>query len=69
MRAFSVNEACERLRCSRANLYRRAAAGDIRLIKFGNRTLVAASEVARILSGGVASTGAAASTGTAREAA
>jgi excisionase family DNA binding protein len=46
--AWRVNDACPALGISRSHLYDLAAAGKIRLIKIGRRTVVPDDEVQRI---------------------
>jgi len=47
-RAYRINDACHVLSISRSNLYVLAAAGKIKLIKIGGRTLVPEAEIARL---------------------
>jgi len=51
--AWRVREFCENHRISRASLYKYAKLGKIRLVRFGGRTLIPASEAARIASEGL----------------
>lgn len=48
-RAYNVNDACHALGISRASLYKSAKAGKIRLVRIAGRTLVAVTEVNRLL--------------------
>ncbi len=48
-RAYRVNDACRILSISRSHLYDLASAGKVRLVRLGARTLVPASEIARLL--------------------
>ena len=45
---YAVTEALEYLRLSRARLYDKIAAGEIKVIKDGARTFVPGSEIARL---------------------
>lgn len=45
---YRINDACKLLSISRSHLYDLVAAGEVRLIKIGNRSLVPASEIARL---------------------
>ena len=45
---YAVEEATDYLRTSRARLYERIAAGEIKVIKDGRRTYVPGSEIARL---------------------
>jgi excisionase family DNA binding protein len=47
--ALSVNDTCKALSISRAHLYVLAAKGEIKLTRLGARTLVAMSEIRRLL--------------------
>ena len=44
----SVNDACVRLNCFRASLYKAISAGKIRTVKFGSRTIIHEEELQRI---------------------
>lgn len=48
-RAFVVSAACATLSIGRSSLYNMAKRGEIRLIRIAGRTLVPASEIARLL--------------------
>jgi excisionase family DNA binding protein len=50
--AHSVKQACHLLGISRSTLYLEAARGKLRLVKVAGRTLVPASEIARLIGGG-----------------
>ncbi len=50
--ALPVNEFCRKVSISRSLAYRLAAAGKLRLVKLGTRTVVPLAEVHRLLSGG-----------------
>ena len=51
--AFTIDDACELLGgISRNSVYRLSAAGKLRLVKVGGRTLVPRSEIQRLLDGG-----------------
>jgi excisionase family DNA binding protein len=45
---LSINEACARLRCGRTTLYKLIAAGLLRTVKIGSKTLVPLAEIERI---------------------
>lgn len=45
---YRINDACKLLSISRSHLYDLVAAGEVRLVKIGNRSLVPASEIARL---------------------
>lgn len=45
---YTIKEALAYLRCSRARLYLKEAAGEIRLLRDGRRTYVPGSEIARV---------------------
>jgi excisionase family DNA binding protein len=47
-RARRVNDACDALQISRSHLYALAAAGMIKLIRIGGRTLVPEAEIDRL---------------------
>jgi excisionase family DNA binding protein len=47
--ALSFDEACDALCVSRATAYRRVQDGTLRVVKLGRRTLVPATEIARLL--------------------
>jgi excisionase family DNA binding protein len=47
-RARRVNDACDALQISRSHLYALAAAGKIKLIRIGGRTLVPEAEIDRL---------------------
>lgn len=47
--AFSVVEAAQTLGCSRSHLYNLRDRGGIEFRKIGNRTVVTAAEIARLL--------------------
>jgi excisionase family DNA binding protein len=47
--ALSVKETCRALSISRAHLYALAARGEIKLTRLGSRTLIAMSEIRRLL--------------------
>jgi excisionase family DNA binding protein len=49
--AYRVNDACRLLSISRSHLYDLVAEGKVRLVKIGNRSLVPASEIARLVAG------------------
>lgn len=49
--ALPINEFCRRMSISRTLVYRMAAAGKLRLIKLGMRTVVPVAEVHRLLTG------------------
>jgi hypothetical protein len=53
-RAFTIGHTLKMLPISRSHLYSLALKGEVRLIKVGNRTLLPASELERLLSGGSA---------------
>ena len=55
--ALTINEFCERVGISRAHFYRLTAAGDIRIVKLGNKSLVPVSEIARLLGGNAPAAG------------
>lgn len=46
--AYSVNETCALLRISRAHFYNLVKRGEMRLVKLGNKSIVPASEIARV---------------------
>ena len=48
-RAFTVDEACEALRLSRASLYLMMAENEIRYVELRNRRRIPGSEIARLL--------------------
>ena len=47
-RARRVNDACDALQISRSHLYTLAAAGKIKIIRIGGRTLVPEAEIDRL---------------------
>ncbi|QLP97479.1 MAG: helix-turn-helix domain-containing protein [Rhodoblastus sp.] len=47
--AYKVEEAAQKLSLSRASIYRLSKAGSIRIVKIAGRTVVPASEIARLL--------------------
>jgi excisionase family DNA binding protein len=47
-RAYRINDACQILQISRSHLYELISRGEIRLIKIGGRSLIPATEVARL---------------------
>lgn len=47
--ALSIADACRALSVSRSHLYALAARGEIRLARLGSRTLIAMSEIRRLL--------------------
>jgi excisionase family DNA binding protein len=49
---LSIAEACRRLSIGRSTLYTRIAHGDIGAVKFGSRTLIAETEIDRIVEAG-----------------
>ena len=49
--AYSVGNTLQLLGISRSHLYSLALRGQVRLIKIGGKTLIAASEIERLLSG------------------
>jgi excisionase family DNA binding protein len=51
-RAHRVNDACDVLQISRSHLYTLAAAGKIKLIRIGGRTLVPDAEIDRLVEQG-----------------
>jgi excisionase family DNA binding protein len=46
--AWRINDACAALGISRSHLYELAAAGKVRLVKIGHRTVIPDDEVRRI---------------------
>jgi hypothetical protein len=52
--AYQVKEFCQKIGISRSGFYGRLKAGDIHVIRIGGRTLVPASEVARLLTPAIA---------------
>jgi excisionase family DNA binding protein len=52
--AFTVPQFTERMNVSRATFYRLLADGKLNAIKLGGRTLIPASEIARLLQEGAA---------------
>jgi excisionase family DNA binding protein len=48
-RCFTIKEAHEHLRISRAMLYKQIGAGTLRTIKIGTRTIIRGNELARFL--------------------
>lgn len=53
--AYSVKEFCQLVGLGRATTYRRIKDGSLQVRRIGGRTLIPASEVARLLSGDGAS--------------
>lgn len=53
-RAFTVPDTLRLLSISRSHLYALALKGEVRIVKIGHRTLVPASEIDRLVSGGSA---------------
>lgn len=51
-RAYRIPDACRILSLSRSHLYALAAAGRVKLLKLGGRTLVSAEEIERLLKDG-----------------
>lgn len=51
-KAFRINDALKLLSISRSHLYGLALKGELRLIKVGNRTLIPATEIERLVNGG-----------------
>ena len=49
--AYRVKEFCERVGICHSHFYKCVKLGKIRVVKVGGRTLVPASEVARLLAG------------------
>lgn len=49
IRAYRIPDACRVLAISRAHLYCLASKGKLRLVKIGGRTVIPATEIARIL--------------------
>jgi excisionase family DNA binding protein len=47
--AWRINEGAYRLGVSRSTIYKLAAAGKLRLIKVGGRTLIPDAEIARLV--------------------
>jgi len=47
--AYRITDACTLLSISRSHLYDLAAEGKVRLVKLGNRSLVPASEISRLV--------------------
>lgn len=47
--AYRIPDACRALSISRAHLYDLASKGKLRLVKIGGRTVLPATEIARIL--------------------
>jgi excisionase family DNA binding protein len=45
---YRINDACRLLSISRSHLYDLVAAGEVRLVKIGNRSLIPAGEIARL---------------------
>jgi excisionase family DNA binding protein len=52
-RAYRINDACQILQISRSHIYELISRGEIRLIKIGGRSLISATEIQRLLNGGV----------------
>lgn len=48
---YRISDACALLSISKAHLYVLVARGELRLVKLGCRSLVPASEIARLVSG------------------
>ena len=51
--AFTVKRFCEHIQISQSHFYNLLKAGRVRVIKLGRRVLVPATEVQRLLNGGV----------------
>jgi excisionase family DNA binding protein len=51
-RAFTVNDTLKLLSISRSHMYQLAIKGQLRIVKIGNRTLVPATEIERLINGG-----------------
>jgi excisionase family DNA binding protein len=51
--AYRLAEGCKELGISRSTAYRLYAAGKIKLVKIGGRTLIPGAEIARLASEGV----------------
>jgi excisionase family DNA binding protein len=49
--AYKIDEAAQLLSLSRASLYRLSRAGSIRIVKVGGRSVIPASEIARLANG------------------
>lgn len=49
--AYSIPEAAAASSLSRATLYRLAEAGELRMIRIGRRTVIPASDLARLIEG------------------
>ncbi len=47
--AFSINEFARQLSISRGTVYNLAAAGDLKIIKIGERSIIRAEELDRVL--------------------
>jgi excisionase family DNA binding protein len=50
-RAFSIAEAMEHLKVSRATLHRRVKDGSIEVVKFGGRVLITGAAIRKALAG------------------
>jgi excisionase family DNA binding protein len=50
--AYTIKNACRLLSVSRSTLYAMASKGELRLVKISGRTLLPASEIARLLGDG-----------------
>lgn len=53
-KAFRVNDALRLLSISRSHLYGLVMKGKLRIVKVGNRTLIPATEIERLINGGAA---------------
>ena len=53
-RAFTVNDTLKLLSISRSHMYQLALKGQLRIVKIGNRTLIPATEIERLINGGTA---------------
>lgn len=49
--AYKIDEAAQKLSISRASVYRLNKAGSIRIVRIAGRSVVPASEIARLVSG------------------
>jgi excisionase family DNA binding protein len=47
--AYTISEAANQLRCSRSHIYNLVSRGAIKVVKIGHRSLIAASEIERLL--------------------
>jgi excisionase family DNA binding protein len=52
--ALSVKDFCRRMSISPSTFWKYVRAGEIRVIRLGNRTLISAAEIARLLGEGEA---------------